>query len=514
MNRLFGVSAIAASFLVGVLVSHGCVDDRARTRAAVFFCNPSARTADAECGKGFVCYSAAQSLGEAMCVPRCDPANAGSCPGGACTASGACLTRCKVPAAGQAEGCPSPLLCRRTTISPIEAAAGPDGVCLPVNATCTVNENCSSPIFNECTSDVNGANSGPGLIASGEVCVQGRCSELRVACEPGSACVRNILPDTIPGPDVCSPICDSIRARSDGGTFNECAPGLTCLSDAFPSTAAPACAPGFAGWLCVDNLGCNTSKCYDWGGDLPGFSGFRTCAPSCNGDDDCVSFDRGGNPTFISRNTCIKGVCRSLSSLFFPLSCMRPRDVCQLDPAESTCLLPNPDMGMGMGLGALGGLVGGCAHGCTARDDCKQLAAATHTPMSCGHIAGVPACVTIIPMVTSCNDDGDCFGDLTCQTVATVPMVAKRCTRRCTSSSDCAQDVALGSSFFCAGNGMCAPKIESGGKTLSSDFCLSGRSQGGACVSPTGWACNDGAQCANGQCNFIPNTNPPFGRCN
>jgi hypothetical protein len=511
VNRSLGIFAIAASFLVGVLASHGCVDDRAKTKAAVFVCNPSSRTADADCGKGFFCYSAAQALGNAICVPHCDPTNAASCAGGACTASGACLTRCKVPAAGETDHCPSPLLCRRTTDSTIEAAAAPDGVCLPVNATCADNADCRSPIFNECTSNVNGAHFGPGLLASGEVCVQGKCSERGIACEPGSACVRDLLPPTIPAPDLCSPICESVRQRTDGGVFNECAPGLTCLSDAFPQTDAPACAPGFTGWLCVDDLGCTTNKCYDWGVDVsPAFKGFRTCAPTCTSDDDCVPYDRS-NPSFITRNICQKGVCRNLSSLFFPLICMRETDVCQLDPQESKCVLPNPDMGTGMGLGAFGGLAGGCVHGCTDRTDCTALAQQTHTPMTCGHIGNFAACQTIIPLATSCNDNGDCFGDLTCEAIGAG---RKSCTRRCTSSTDCAQDIALGSVFFCAGNGLCVPKIDSGQMTMGSDFCISGKSQNGVCVSPTGWACSDSAQCANAQCNLLAGTNPTFGRCN
>lgn len=519
MNRTLGVAAIAVSFLVGVVASHGCVDDRAKTRAAVFFCNPSSRSADADCGKGFVCYSAAQALGNSICVPTCNPANAASCPGGACTASGACLTRCKVPAAGQPDLCPSPLLCRRVTNSPIESSAAPDGVCLPINATCGENRDCRSPIFNECTSNVNGAAQGTNLLTSGEVCVQGKCAERGIACEPGSACIKDILPPTVPTPDVCSPICESVRQKTDGGVFNECAPGLTCLSDAFPQSDAPACAPGFPGWLCVDDLGCTTNKCYDWGEDLPAsFKGFRTCAPRCNSDDDCVPYDRNNNPSFITRNICQKGVCRSLSSLFFPLTCMRATDVCHLDPTESKCVLPNPDMGGGMGLGMLGGLAGGCVHGCTSRSDCDQLAGKLHTPMACGAIAGLPACVTIVPMVTPCQDDGDCFGDLTCETIAPTRPTRKACTRRCTSPTDCAQDVALGSVFFCGpgpGNvNLCLPKTTSGQPAPLADLCLSGKSQGGVCVSPTGWACTDSNQCVNGQCNLIAGSDPLFGRCN
>ena len=81
-----------------------------------------------------------------VCVPTCDPAKPRPC-NGACTQAGACLTRCKVPVAGAPNPCPPLLLCRRITDSPLERAMGPDGVCLPVNQTCSSSADCSSAIF-------------------------------------------------------------------------------------------------------------------------------------------------------------------------------------------------------------------------------------------------------------------------------------------------------------------------------------------------------------------------------
>ena len=53
-----------------------------------------------------MCYSAAQAVGGSICVPACDPNNPATC-AGACTESGACLQRCKVPqSATDVEGCP------------------------------------------------------------------------------------------------------------------------------------------------------------------------------------------------------------------------------------------------------------------------------------------------------------------------------------------------------------------------------------------------------------------------
>lgn len=514
MRRGVGWALIAAAFAVGLYAAHGCVDDRAKVAASIFFCNPSSRTADADCGKGFMCYSGAQALGGSICVPVCDPADPATCPDGACTAAGACLQRCKVPDPGQPEPCPSPLLCRRTTINPIEAAAGPDGVCLPVNSACSSNVDCTSPVFTECSSNTTGATQGPGLLTSGEVCLQGHCSDRGIACEPGSACVPEVLPHTIPGPDVCSPICTPARDRPDGGTFNECLPGLTCLSDAFPQTDAPACAPGFPGWLCVDDLGCTAGTCYEWSDIAPDFAGFRTCAPACNSDDDCVPFDRGGNPTFLTRNTCHDGKCRNLQSLFFPITCLRDGDPCRLDP-EARCTAPAaPDMGMvpSMGLGAFGGQAAICVHGCTERKDCDTLAARLHVPMTCGSIGPRMACVPVIPSLIECKPMEGCFGDLTCETVNGLGRQA--CTRRCATSADCAADPALGTTFYCSSANVCLPKVESGQPAASADQCISGQIAKGVCVSPTGWACSADDQCANGQCALLPRTIPPFGRCN
>jgi hypothetical protein len=114
----------------------------------------------------------------------------------------------------------------------------------------------------------------------------------------------------------------------------------------------------------------------------------------------------------------------------------------------------------------------------------------------------------MIPFIINCNSNSDCFGDLTCE--GTPPKAV--CTRRCTSTADCTNDPALGTTFTCAANNVCVPKLPAGAPGTS-DACLSGQALGGKCVSPTGWACTADAQCANGQCDIIPLSNPQFGRC-
>jgi hypothetical protein len=522
----------------------GCIDDREKIATAVFTCNPQSRTADADCGAGFFCYSATQAVGDSICVPRCGGAGDKPCDG-VCSSAGACLTRCTVPDPGKPDPCPSPLLCRRTTDSQLESAAGDDGVCLALNATCSTSLDCTTGVFNECTSDVNGARQGPRLLPNGEFCVQGQCSQLGISCEPGSACIRDILPSTIPAPDICSPLCGAQRNVPDGGVFNECLPGMTCLADAFPQTSAPACAPGFAGWLCVDDLGCTAGKCYDWEDVAPELAGLRTCAPTCKSDDDCVSFDRGGNPNVNSRNTCHDGVCRNLQSLFFPLTCLRSGDRCQLDPDQSKCESLAPDMGaadMGpppdpcgvidptvMGLGAFGGSALTCVRECTSNEQCRtsldpsspSLEAILHVPLACTTTGvGTRRCLPIVPYKTACTLDDDCFGNLHCLPDVDNPTAAHVCTMACATSADCTAEPTLGSTFACSNDdvgapGECIPKIVSGCPAATKERCISGNNGGpnGTCVSPLDWACTADNQCSSGHCLIIDGTSPPFGRC-
>ena len=40
-----GFAGMVLAFVVGVAAAHGCIDDRKKVAAEVFFCNPSSRTA-------------------------------------------------------------------------------------------------------------------------------------------------------------------------------------------------------------------------------------------------------------------------------------------------------------------------------------------------------------------------------------------------------------------------------------------------------------------------------------
>jgi hypothetical protein len=163
-----------------------------------------------------------------------------------------------------------------------------------------------------------------------------------------------------------------------------------------------------------------------------------------------------------------------------------------------------------MGLGAFGGQALTCVRPCLTTADCARSAQSLHVPLSCRPTTEGPRCLPILPSLSACNDDTDCFGRLVCRATA---VSGKVCTKSCNTSDDCASEAALGSAFSCV-KGMCVSKIVSGCPAASDDLCLSGRRDGsGACVSPSDWACTADGQCQSGSCALIEGTNPLFGRC-
>ena len=50
--RALGLFGMVAAFVVGVVGTHGCIDDRKKVAAQVFFCNPASRTADEVTSRG------------------------------------------------------------------------------------------------------------------------------------------------------------------------------------------------------------------------------------------------------------------------------------------------------------------------------------------------------------------------------------------------------------------------------------------------------------------------------
>jgi hypothetical protein len=311
---------------------------------------------------------------------------------------------------------------------------------------------------------------------------------------------------------VCTPNCQP-RHLADGTVLRECAVGFTCLSDQFRQTDSETCAPGFAGWPCLDTLGCGAGECHAWQEVGGPFAEFKNCEPLCDSDDDCVPYQGGLasriNPNAYVTFTCQNHHCQSLQSLFFNLACLRKGDICKLDPTAN-CVIgdspppPSPgacsDLTM---LGAIGSSSGICVKSCASDGECDTLTAHAHVTFACAH--GV--CLPAMPYILPCTDDHSCMPTLKCLT-PTNPMVQTNvCTISCASSTDCAQNPALGSAFACIG-GQCVPRTESGcaAPGMNSDACLSGRIKGANCVSPKGWFCDADSRCESGTCD-------PTGHC-
>ena len=525
--RAFLAGALLA-FSVGVLLAQGCLDDRARVQSLVFPCNPASATADLDCGPHDVCYAATQAVGSAFCVPKCDPKTPCN---GVCTSGGECLTRCTVPADKSAPNpCRDPLRCVRVTDSPIDvASSAPDGVCLLVNASCNSDDDCTSPVFSSCISDIVGQS---GLVRTGSVCAQTGCVANGSACVPGASCIGDILPPALGAPDACSPDC--VARDTANGKVYECVPGFTCLSTVFPQNARThVCLPGFPAWRCTESIGCQEGHCESWS-DVPGLESFSTCNPPCNSDDDCVMFESGmGNPTAFTKLSCVNKQCRSTSSLSLALSCNVAGQACGLD-GQGRCTAaptrPMPDGGAPTGVDCSTGNMGGggvtalCERPCASDGDCQTLAANSHQPWTCARVpfASTPICLPMSPG-SNCAPGQKCIGDLSCIGTA----AGNVCTRACSGDQECAADPVLGIGFYCLA-GVCSPRTKSGcapttlqGQPVppTSSNCLSGHfdATGGTCKSPTGWACDDDSECLNG-CDCVKKTgggclNIRGGRC-
>jgi len=490
-----------------------CDQYRQRVKMDVFICNPNSKTADADCGDGFVCYQAAQSVGDSVCVPACDPNDAAkTCPLGSCTVGGECLSYCTVgdPHACSAGG--GVLSCIRRDYSP-SAAPATDGVCLPVAFSCDQPSDCASPVFNLCTNITNGEQFSPALLKDGAFCGQGNCLKDGVGCEPGSSCIQEVLPRSLAdyAPDVCVPNCLSRTRAADGATVDECLVGFTCLTTAFPQqgSSARVCLPGYAGWLCADDLGCGSGLCGKW--DVTGTGDFlRSCSAHCQSDDDCVPFQGGiathVNPNAYSTFTCKEGECRSLASLFFTAACVDPNTPCALDP-QARCVEspspppPSPGSCPSLTMASIAtSSPAVCERACASDEDCATLTMGTHVKYSC--VAQLGTCLPSVPYLTPCANDASCTPGLSCQPAAApdgpqFPI----CTISCQTTADCVGNAALGGAFMCA-FGQCTPRTQSGcAPTVpSSDGCLSGILAGGLCVSPPGWFCDSDSRCQSGHC--------------
>jgi hypothetical protein len=467
-------------WLLLVALAASCGDDRKRVADAIFRCDPTSPTADFDCGQGYTCYTAAQALGGAFCAPSCKPANPDSCPNGTCTIGGACLRHCKIEN-DNCGGDASPLHCVRSTLA--KHSDGTNGLCVLVGQLCSTSDECTSPVFDYCTSEIF---AGEGLPLAGMTCIQGGCERSGTACNPGSSCIPKVLGITGPGvPDVCTPNCE--RRMMEGKTVNECVVGLNCLGDVYPQTGLRACGPGFAGSPCTHDLSCVPGHCPSFESIDARMKEFRACGSECSSDDDCLPDDgRTSNVNFIGKSTCRGGFCHSFSSLLFLDLCLDVGSpgACRLDPAAECVAQTIPGASTRLG---------NCRRTCASDGDCDTFSANSHVP----HICDDGVCAVPIPFWTKCKSDAQCLAGLSCLTTP----IGSQCTRRCATSQECADTASLGSVFACLA-GICVPRTAPGEAPPAplADLCLGGMLSGGKCVSPRGWSCSTDAECASGDC--------------
>jgi hypothetical protein len=501
--------------LLSILLLAGCKDERQRVATEIFTCDPNSHTADYDCGDNFVCYTATQAVGRSVCVKACDPDDPRkACPNGACTHGGECLAYCDADKLENPCGTGDVLSCVRTTYDPFEND-DKDGVCLPIAFSCKESNECNSPVFNLCTSETNGQQWSSALATTGSICAQGNCERDGVACEPGSTCIRKLIPNAGNEiPDVCAPNCQT-RKLPNGDAVDQCIVGFTCLSEAFPQTETRVCAPGTAGWICNDPLGCVVGSCLPWSED-GSLHELKTCSPKCEKDSDCWLYDQEGNPGPYTHFSCQKGRCQNLQAMLFSDFCVRDGAPCSLDPEATTCRVrtaapapaPDPDGGMPAGtfcpqlppialpLSQLAGFPGICIRNCVSDSDCATLSDKTHVTHSC--VGG--ECSLSLPYLVACTADTGCLPGTHClDPVEARPY--KVCTIECTTDQDCADVRVLGSNYLCHKN-RCVPKSSSGCPPVveADSGCLSARHSNGLCVSPKGWLCDNDGQCLSGHC--------------
>ena len=258
-------ASLAAALLLGCTVSPPDVLDEG------FFACESAEDCgpDQGCAEGNV-YSAD------FCRPACDRDEPSSCPGGVCTAAGACLRRCTIDPDGSAEGCAGPdFTCVRTD------AIRDEGVCFPVEG-CSRSSDCDDDVEQLCLNDALGLpTTTSGLRFDNLYCTarpdeEGRCAQGYLAFEIADT-EGGRTPDGRPRTTtVCYPPCDP------GGGEPWCPPSTTCFrgfGELVGSPSMPPCLPGVWGLPCEDDTQCLLGRC------LPVGDGQRACTETCEDAD-------------------------------------------------------------------------------------------------------------------------------------------------------------------------------------------------------------------------------------
>jgi hypothetical protein len=526
----------AAACIALALSAIGCtVDEVAPT--AIFQCDPSHNLANpgsgqidnADCGDGYTCYDAVASIGFAFCAPQCG-AN-GTCPSGFhCTGKGGCIQSCD-PGSGDGS-CPTPLHC----IS-VKGAVGPTvGACLPAVGVCRSDDDCTSATFDYCFANALRANLAPDAGAPVSFCLESGCLENGAACEPGSTCIKKLLPPVVNAPDICAPDCDHNL---------ECPPSLTCIGKTLPATRSRMCIPGFYDFPCSNDIECLTplSECALLLDEAPPLDR-HVCAVSCTTVDDC---NRNApaptqNPAPVNVYACRNNHCASFGGLANALFCLQPGKECG---PGATCeslvvptgggsdggVLPNCAAGVAVTSGAPPACLKECTGNVLGATGCSDLEQALGAPLTCVDVSNVnpmmtpfapdavygiknhqKVCVPRLPGLTcdpaASAQNGDnpvCLHGLTC--LLPPVGVVSICTKKCGADDDCNSDangLVLGPGFACLG-AVCVPRTPSGRPPPGNPMlCMDPIHQlrNGVCVSASGRPCDDGSECLSGVCNL------------
>ncbi|MGE0787653.1 MAG: hypothetical protein AB7S26_18400 [Sandaracinaceae bacterium] len=245
--------------LVLAALLSGCVVERPNTIDDGYF----ACTSPSDCGEGQACAEG-NVYAPDFCRPACDQDDPSTCPGGVCTARGACLEGCRFLADGSDSGCPNDFTCVRID------AVDQEGVCWPVKG-CSRSDECDTAT-EQCLNDALGlGNPNPALRFDNLYCTARPDAAMR--CPEGYLAFQVPTSQDLGGTEtVCYPPCDT-----DGSTL--CPPATTCFGpfgDLFTGTPdTPPCFPGFFGLPCEDDTHCLLGRCLLVG------DGHRACTQTC-----------------------------------------------------------------------------------------------------------------------------------------------------------------------------------------------------------------------------------------
>lgn len=360
------------------------LDDGFWVCATAMDCGP-----DQGCAEGNV-YSAD------FCRPACDRDDPSSCPDGVCTASGACLERCRFDPDGTPVGCASPdFTCVRTD------ALRDLGVCFPVDG-CSRTAECpvAGGVEQLCLNDALGL---PADMGTGEV----RFDNLycTAASDAAGRCPMGYLNFAFVDEAGESQVaCYAPCALGDEGPF--CPPSTTCFLPFGELLGLPdqaPCVPGAWGLPCEDDTQCLIGSC------LPVGDSRRACTETCAWADEnvggCGSLEGVSDAFGVTARMTCEGVAGQDT-------CVPRYDLLSLCDPQLECVGGNVECTL-VGLG--GDLeTHVCLRECVTDGDCVAGTGGEVADYRCVAIAGGGICNRKRSLGARCSEDLDCREGVCC----------------------------------------------------------------------------------------------------